>query len=372
MTIAGANRPGAPLFDLAPRQYDALLVVSYGGPEGADDVLPFLENATHGRGVPRERLMEVAAHYHQFGGVSPINAQNRALIAALAAALEARATPMAIYFGNRNWHPFLADTIRQMRDDGIRRALAFVTSAFGCYSGCRQYREDVLRACEAVGDGAPVFDKLRLFFNHPGFVAAKATALHDARDRFPEARREAAHVVFTAHSIPMAMARHSAYEAQLREAAALVADAAGVARWSLAYQSRSGPPAVRWLEPDIGDHLRALAAQGVRDVVVHPIGFLSDHMEVLYDLDAEAKAIAEELEMGFERAPTAGTDPHFIAALVDLIDERTSGRAERAALGAMGPSHDICPVGCCADGRPPGAPARPPAVARGSAHAPAG
>lgn len=372
MTIAGADRPGAPLLDLAPRRYDALLVVSYGGPEGPDDVLPFLENVTRGRGIPRERLMEVAGHYHHFGGVSPINAQNRALIAALAAELAARGIPMPIYFGNRNWHPFLEDTIRRMRNDGVRRALAFVTSAFGCYSGCRQYREDVLRACEAVGDGAPAFDKLRLFFNHPGFVAAKAAALLVARDRFPKARREAAHAVFTAHSIPLAMARHSAYEAQLREAAALVAGAAGVARWSLAYQSRSGPPAVPWLEPDIGDHLRALAADGVRDVVVHPIGFLSDHMEVLHDLDAEAGAIAAELGLGFERAPTAGTGRRFIGMLADLIEERTSGRAERPALGAMGPSHDVCPVGCCADGRPSTAPVRPPAVARGSVPDPAG
>lgn len=352
MSIRGADRPDAPRRDPVARLYDAVLVVSYGGPEGPDDVRPFLEHATRGRRVPRERLFEVAEHYHHFGGISPINAQNRALVAALAQELASRGQRLPVYFGNRNWHPFLEDTVRQMGDDGVRRGIALVTSAFSCYSGCRQYREDVIRACEAVGPGAPEFDKLRVFFNHPGFVAAKAATLTATLERFPAERRGAAQVVFTAHSIPVAMARSSGYEAELREAAGLIAGVAGVTRWSLAYQSRSGPPSVPWLEPDIGDHLRELRAGGVTEVVVHPIGFLSDHMEVLYDLDLEAKAVAEELGIGFARAPTAGTDPRLVAMLADLIAERTSGRPERPALGSLGPGHDICPVGCCPDGRP--------------------
>ena len=350
MSIQGADRPGAPLFDDAARWYDAALVVSYGGPEGPDHVLAFLENAARGRRVPRRRLLEVAEHYHQVGGVSPINQQNRALVAALTAELAARGQPLPVYLGNRNWHPFLEDTIRRMRDDGIRRAIVLVTSAFSCYSGCRQYREDVLRAREAVGPGAPEFDKLRVFFNHPGFVAAKAVLLEATLARVPPDRRECAQVVFTGHSVPVAMAQRSEYEAQLQEAASLVAAAVGVRRWSVAYQSRSGPPSVPWLEPDIGDHLRELAANGVTDVVLQPIGFLSDHMEVLHDLDIEAKAVAEELGLGFERAPTAGTDPRFVGMLADLIAERTTECPRRPALGSLGPGHDICPVDCCLEG----------------------
>ncbi len=347
MSIGGGNRPGAPLFDDAARCYDAVLVASYGGPEGADHVLPFLENATRGRRVPRQRLLEVAEHYHQVGGVSPINQQNRALVAALAAELAARGQPLPVYLGNRNWHPFLEDTIRRMRDAGIGRAIVLVTSAFSCYSGCRQYREDILRALEAVGPGAPEFDKLRVFFNHPGFVAAQAALLEATLARIPPDRRETVQVEFTAHSVPVTMARQSGYQAQLQEAASLVAASAGVRRWSVAYQSRSGPPSVPWLEPDIGDRLRELAANGVTDVVLQPIGFLSDHMEVLYDLEVEAKAIAEELGLGFERAPTVGTDPRFVGTLADLIAERTTGCPHRPALGSLGPGHDICPVDCC-------------------------
>jgi len=354
MTIRGADSPTAPGLDPEAHRYEAVLVVSYGGPEGPDDVMPFLENATRGRAVPRERLLEVAEHYQHFGGVSPINGQNRALVVALAQELATRGRSLPVYFGNRNWRPYLVDTIRQMRDDGVGRAIALVTSAFSCYSGCRQYREDVIRASETVGPGAPEFDKLRVFFNHPGFVAAKAASLTATLERFPPERRGAAQVVFTAHSIPMGMAKGSAYEAQLEEAARLIAEAAGVTRWSRAYQSRSGPPQVPWLEPDIGDHLRELAATGAREVVVHPIGFLSDHMEVLYDLDIEAGAIAEKLGLGYERAPTAGTDPRLVGMLADLIDERTSGRPDRPALGGLGPSHDICPVRCCPDGRTDG------------------
>lgn len=353
MTIRGAGRPDTPLVQQGARRYDAVLVVSYGGPEGPDDVLPFLENATRGRGVPRPRLLAVAEHYHHFGGTSPINAQNRALVAALEAELAAKGPRLPVYLGNRNWHPFLEDTIRRMAADGVRHALALVTSAFSCYSGCRQYREDVIRASEAVGAEAPRFDKIRVFFNHPGFIEANAFGLRQTLDGLDPAARAAVHVAFTAHSIPVAMARASAYEAQLVEASRLVAQAAGVDRWSLAYQSRSGPPRVPWLEPDLDDHLAEMAAAGVRHVVVLPIGFLSDHMEVRYDLDREARARAERLGVAFHRAPTVGTHPAFVAALRELVLERMTDHPDRRALGRLGPSHDVCPMDCCRDGRQP-------------------
>jgi protoporphyrin/coproporphyrin ferrochelatase len=352
MTIHGAASAEASLYDDEARAYDAVLVVSFGGPEGPDDVLPFLENVTRGRPVPRERLLAVAEHYQHFGGVSPINEQNRALVAALRRELATHPPALPVYLGNRNWHPYLTETIRQMRDDGVRRALALVTSAFGCYSGCRQYREDVIRALEAVGPGAPEVDKLRLFFNHPGFIKANAANLKDALDQFQADRRSTARVVFTAHSIPMAMAHASGYEAQLLEASRLVAEAAGALTWDLVYQSRSGPPHIPWLEPDICAHLEALAGLGLRDVVIHPIGFLSDHMEVRYDLDTECREKAEELGLTLVRARTVGTAPGFVAMLRELIQERMMERPERRALGALGPSHDICPIDCCLAGHP--------------------
>jgi ferrochelatase len=351
MSIHGATSAEAPLFQEGARSYDAVLVVSYGGPEGPDDVLPFLENATRGRPVPRERLLEVAKHYKHFGGVSPINAQNRDLAAALGRELATHGPALPVYLGNRNWHPYIVDTVRQMRDDGVRRAIALVTSAFSCYSGCRQYREDIERALETVGIGAPEVDKLRVFFNHPGFIEVNATNLIDALGQVPAARRSRARVVFTAHSIPLTMARASAYELQLREASRLVADAAGVASWDLVYQSRSGPPQVPWLEPDICDHLEALAGRAVRDAVILPIGFLSDHIEVRYDLDTEARQKAEELGLNLIRARTVGTAPAYVAMLRELIEERMVDRPERRALGPLGPSHDICPIDCCPDGR---------------------
>jgi ferrochelatase len=347
MTIYGATQPGAPRFDEAARHYDALLVVSFGGPEGPDDVLPFLENVTRGRNVPRERLLAVAEHYQHFGGVSPINAQNRALIAALEDAFRERGPHLPIYFGNRNWRPFVTDTVRQLRADGVERALAFVTSAFSSYSGCRQYRENIIDALEATGDGGLEIDKLRVFYNHPGFIEAQIDRVCDALAAFPEDRRAAVQLVFTAHSIPLGMARHSAYEAQLREDCALVAERVGPNPYRLVYQSRSGPPQVPWLEPDILDELEAMAEAGVTDVVVVPIGFISDHMEVLYDLDTEAVERAAELGMTLVRAGTVGTHPAFVEAIRQLVLERMTERPERLALGGRGPSHDICPVGCC-------------------------
>jgi len=354
MTIHGAQSANAPRFDDEARHYDALLVLSFGGPEGLDDVIPFLENVTRGRNVPRERLDEVAAHYRHFGGVSPINAQNRALIAALEADLRAHGIDLPIYFGNRNWHPFVEDTVRRMRDDGVRRALVFVTSAFSSYSGCRQYREDVIRAAEAV-EAAPVFDKVRVFFNHPGFVEPMAERVREALARFPEERRADVEVVFTAHSIPLAMARGCAYESQLRESCRLVAAAAGIPHHRLAYQSRSGSPHVPWLEPDVLDELDALHAAGRDDVIVAPIGFVSDHMEVLFDLDEEAAHRAAKLGMTLVRAGTVGTHPAFVAMIRELILERMTDHPQRRALGSRGPNHDICPLTCClrGEGRPP-------------------
>jgi ferrochelatase len=327
--------------------YDAVLVMSFGGPEGPADVVPFLENVTRGRNVSRDRLLQVAHHYERFGGVSPINDQNRALIGALERELETHGPRLPVYFGNRNWHPFLPDTLRRMRDDGVRRALMFVTSAYSSYSGCRQYREDVQRAQQAVGVGAPAVDKLRVFYNHPGFVEPNAQHLRRALEALPAERRADARIFVTAHSVPVAMARCSAYELQLREAARLVAAAAGGVAWCLAYQSRSGPPHVPWLEPDITAEIERVARQGAKDVIVLPLGFISDHMEVMYDLDVEAAARARELGLSFTRVATVGTAPAFVAMIRELILERLEPETARRALGAQGPSHDVCAVSCC-------------------------
>jgi ferrochelatase len=328
-------------------EYDAILVLSFGGPEGMDDVLPFLENVTRGRGVPRERLLDVAKHYERFGGVSPINAQNRALIAALEPELRARGVGLPVYFGNRNWHPFLADTMRAMRDDGVRRALAVLTSAYSSYSGCRQYREDLFRAQQEVGPDAPEVPRLRMFFNHPGFVAANVDRVRDALATLPEG---AAHVAFTAHSIPEAMAKGCAYEVQLRETARLVAEAVGIDDWAVVYQSRSGPPQVPWLGPDVSEHLAELAGRGPRNVVLAPTGFISDHLEVLYDLDVEAREAADRLGLTVARAETAGTHPAFVGGLAEMIVERMTEGSPRAAVGRFGPSHDVCAPDCCLPG----------------------
>jgi ferrochelatase len=325
--------------------FDALLVVSFGGPEGMDDVMPFLENVTRGRNVPRERLEEVAVHYARFGGVSPINAQNRALVAALRTELDARAIELPIYFGNRNWHPFLADTLRAMAEAGVERALAFLTSGFSSYSGCRQYRENIHDAQRAVGDGAPEVMRTRVFYNHPAWVKANAELLTPALSERPDA-----HVLFSAHSIPTAMAARCRYEAQLAESARLVADAAGVSKWQVVYQSRSGPPDVPWLEPDVCDAIEKLADTGVTDVVVAPLGFVSDHLEVLYDLDVAAREAAERAGVGFRRIPSVGTHPTFVAMIRELVQERLDPTVPRRAVGRFGPSHDVCPVDCCLPG----------------------
>lgn len=329
--------------------YDAILIVGFGGPEKREDVLPFLENVLRGKNVPRERMLEVAAHYDHFGGVSPINAQMRALIAKLRVELEQHELALPIYWGNRNWHPLLPDTLREMATNGVTRAIAYVASAYSSYSGCRQYREDIERARIAAGERAPQIDKLRAFYNHPLFITANAESLQAAMGGFPPEQLSRVQVAFTAHSIPLSMSRTSDYERQLRETCRLTAEAAGLMsdRWQLVFQSRSGRPEDPWLEPDILVHLRALRAAGVENVVVMPIGFLSDHMEVMYDLDYEAKQLCDELGIRMIRAATVGTHPLFVRMIRELIEERLSGQPERAAIGAYPASHDVCPVDCC-------------------------
>jgi ferrochelatase len=329
--------------------YDALLIVSFGGPEGMDDVMPFLENVTRGRNIPRERLLDVAHHYELFGGVSPLNGQNRALIAAMQKELDAHGPHLPIYWGNRNWHPLLPDTFRQMAADGIQHALTFFTSAYSSYSGCRQYQEDILRAQTEVGPNSPQISVLRKFYNHPGFIQPNIENVQAALDTIPAERRAKTHIAFTAHSIPESMARSSRYEAQLQEACRLVAEGLGHSHWPLVYQSRSGSPAQPWLGPDIGDHLKTLKAEGMTDVVIAPIGFISDHMEVLFDLDVEARELVGELGLNMVRAATVGVHPAFVSMIRELILERTSG-VEKRFLGNDVPSHDICPVDCCPAG----------------------
>lgn len=326
-------------------RYDALLLVSFGGPEGPDDVLPFLENVTRGRDVPRARLLEVAEHYYHFGGKSPINEQNRALIAALSGELASSGLAMPIFFGNRNWRPLLVDAVREMRDAGVQRALALITSAYSSYSGCRQYREDIERARAEV-EGAPVIEPLRRFFNHPGFIDACVERTRDALARVPEPARADVVIVYTAHSIPLGMAKTCDYELQLHANAREISERLGHAHFRVAYQSRSGPPQVPWLEPDILDELSALAQAGARAVVVSPIGFVSDHMEVVYDLDEEARLRAERLGLTLVRAATVGTHPRFVRGIRELIEERVHG-APALALGPLPPRPCACEATCC-------------------------
>jgi protoporphyrin/coproporphyrin ferrochelatase len=342
--------------------YDAFLLVSFGGPEGPDDVMPFLENVTRGRGVPRERLAGVAEHYYAFGGVSPINQQCRDLLAAVRADLAAGGLSLPVYWGNRNWTPYLTDTVRAMAADGVRRAVAFVTSAYSSYSGCRQYLDDIERARAAAGPGAPEIDKIRRYFNHPGFIEPFAGSAADALATLPADLRDDAHLVFTAHSVPVAMAEASGpggpgggwrYVAELTEAARLIAErtCGGRHPWTLAYQSRSGPPSQAWLEPDVRDHIGELAKSGARAVVVIPVGFVSDHMEVRHDLDIEAAQTAESLGLGFARAATPGAHPRFASMVTELVRERLTG-VPGAALGRLGVPDQDCSAVCCRYARP--------------------
>lgn len=331
--------------------YDGILIVSFGGPEKREDVVPFLENVLRGKNVPHERMLEVAEHYYHFDGVSPLNQQIRGLITALQKELGDHGPQLPIYWGNRNWHPLLADTLRKMRGDGIKRALAFVTSAYSSYSGCRQYLEDIEQARLEVGSGAPQVDKLRAFFNHPAFVEAMVDRVRTALRQIPQDRHLSTQLVYTAHSIPDAMARGCDYAVQLVEVCQLVTQKVGASSSMLVYQSRSGPASQAWLEPDVCDHLRTIHAAGrYTDVVLVPIGFLSDHLEILFDLDTEARQLCEELGLGMVRANTVGTHPVFIGMIRELVQERIAG-GERRSLGSLGPCHDVCPDDCCPSGR---------------------
>lgn len=340
--------------------YDALLLVSFGGPEAPEDVVPFLENVTRGRGIPRERLEQVGAHYFGFGGRSPINDQNRTLIAALEADFAAAGIELPVRWGNRNWDPYLTDALRELADQGATRVLAVVTSAYSSYSGCRQYREDLAAAAAAVGPGAPRIDKLRHYFDLPAFVSVVVRATAAARKTVPDGSP----LVFVTHSIPLAMAESAgptggAYVAQHEAVAALVAAGVEAATGrpvaqTLAYCSRSGPPTQAWLEPDVNDELRRLHEEGAPGVVVVPIGFVSDHMEVKYDLDTEARATASELGLPFARAATVGADPEFVAGIRRLVEERVAVETsvepetvDRPHLSALGPWPDVCAPGCC-------------------------
>lgn len=326
--------------------YDALLIVSFGGPEGMDEVMPFLENVVRGRNVPRERLVGVAHHYEMFGGVSPINEQNRNLIAALAEELQKNGPALPIFWGNRNWHPLLPDTLREMAAAGIRNALAFVTSAYSSFSSCRQYQQNIADAQAKVGSTAPRVEKLRAFYNHPLFIEANVERIREA---FAQLDGGVEHLAFTAHSIPESMAAKCEYTAQLQETGRLIAEAIGVDDWKVVYQSRSGSPSQPWLGPDICDHLKQLNDAGVKNVVVAPIGFVSDHMEIVYDLDVEAQQAAKELGVNLVRAATAGTHPSFVKMIRELILERVDN-AHARFLGSRGAGHFTCPADCCLPG----------------------
>ena len=333
--------------------FDAILLVSFGGPEAPDEVMPFLENVLRGKNVPRERMLEVAKHYEQFDGVSPINEQCRQLIAALQVEIAEHGPQLPVYWGNRNWNPLLPDTLQQMAEDGVEHALAFFTSAFSSYSGCRQYHEDIDRARQQVGDTAPQISKLRAFFNHPGFLEPMIDSVLRCLEKIPVDRRAQTPLLFTAHSIPTTMADNCRYVEQLNEACRIIATAVDHPRWELVYQSRSGPPQQPWLEPDICDHIETLHEQATKkgdsltDLLILPIGFISDHLEVLFDLDIEAQQQCDKLGIALQRVPTVGNRPRFVQMIRELITERIVEKPLRLVLGEMPPSHDDCPNHCC-------------------------
>lgn len=326
-------------------EIDAILLVSFGGPEGPDDVMPFLRNVVRGRNVPDERLEAVAHHYHLFGGVSPINEQNRSLIRALETEIDSCKLQLPIYWGNRNWHPLLEDTVEKMAADGVRHALAIATSAYSSYSGCRQYLEDIERARLKLGDRAPRVDKIRPFFDKRGFIDANIARVKEALTKLPDSD-EQPHVAFSAHSIPISMASCCRYEEQLNYVAHEIAESLQLRDWQVVYQSRSGPPSIPWLEPDINTHVRRLHASGKNSLVVSPIGFVSDHMEVIYDLDVEAAQLAHELGMTLIRAETVGTHPLFVATLRELICESAAMDTTNAQVNSS--TQHLCDPACCA------------------------
>jgi ferrochelatase len=337
--------------------YDAILVVSFGGPESKEEVIPFLENVLRGRNVPRERMLAVAEHYNHFEGKSPINQQTRDLIAALDAELQANGPKLPIYWGNRNWHPLLPETLGKMKQDGVKRALGFVTSAYSSYSGCRQYREDIARAQAEVGPGAPEVDKLRAFFNHPLFIETTVERVRDALHAVPADARRNVQIVYLAHSIPISMANTSDYVKQLEEVRRLVSLALGHKNDALVYQSRSGAPGQAWLEPDILNYLRQVKAGNLASaVVLAPIGFISDHLEVVYDLDVEARQVCDSLALPMTRAKTVGVHPKFVGMIRELIVERMNPWAERRAVGSLEARTDVCGEECCPAPQRPGLP----------------
>ena len=330
-------------------EFDALLLLSFGGPEGPDQVMPFLENVTRGRGIPRERLESVAEHYLHFGGVSPINGINRALIAEIEAELARRGRRIPVYFGNRNWEPYVEDTVTQMRDNGIERAAVFTTSAWGGYSGCTQYQEDIARGRAAAGAGAPELVKLRQYFDHPLLVEMFADAIRDAVTTLPAELRDEARLVFTAHSIPLRAADRCGpdlYERQVGYTCRLVAAAAGYLDYDHVWQSRSGPPQVPWLEPDVGDHLEALQRAGTSAVIVCPVGFVADHIEVVWDLDNELAEQAAQAGIAFARASTPNAQTRFAQLAIDLLDEM---RTDAPAARVTGPQ-PVPGYGCSVNG----------------------
>ncbi len=328
--------------------YDAILLVSYGGPEGPGDVMPFLEKVVRDKNVSPARLKKVAEHYELFGGVSPINAECRALLTAIVGELNTHGPALPVYWGNRYWHPMLAETIEQMAEDGITRALAFATSAYSSYSSCRQYLEAIEEARQHVGANAPTVDKIRAYYNHPGFVEPMVDRTAQALRELPEQRREHTPLIYTAHSLPVAMAKNCAYQRQLEETCRLVSEQLGRSRWELVYQSRSGPPSVPWLEPVLEDRLRQMASDGEQDVVIVPVGFVCEHMEIVYDLDVAARNLCEELGLNMVRGPVVGCHRRFVTMIRELINERIEENPTRLALGNHGPSSDTCPSDCCA------------------------
>jgi protoporphyrin/coproporphyrin ferrochelatase len=379
-----ASRPGSAPASLDPSPYDALLVVSFGGPEAPDEVVPFLENVTRGRGIPRERLEEVGRHYFMFGGRSPINDLNRAFIAAVEEDFRGAGLHLPVYWGNRNWAPYLPEALEAMHADGVERALCLFTSAYSSYSGCRQYRENLADAVAAVSGRAPRLDRLRHYFNHPGFVEPMVDATLAALAELPAGSRNDARILYVTHSIPVAMNAASGQGGSLAQTGSDRAGGAYVAQHEsvaaeigervrqqtghrfgseLVFCSRSGAPHVPWLEPDVSERIAELAKEGVPGVAVVPIGFTSDHMEVVYDLDTEARAAADDAGIAFARAATAGLDPRFVAMVRELVLERSEVERARAAgapeavdrpaLGTLAPSWDVCPAGCCANSRGP-------------------
>lgn len=326
-------------------RFDSLLLLSFGGPENSDDVMPFLRNVTAGRGVPDERLAVVAEQYELFGGKSPINELNQQLLCALNEELASRGYEMATFWGNRNWHPFVTDTIADLKSLGHTSTVCLVTSAFSSYSGCRQYHEDLDRARNEV-PGAPNIERVRVYWDHPDFLGTAAELLAESRDAAGLSSETP--VLHSAHSLPLSMAANCDYQQQLNEAAAIVNELAGMrGPYEVVFQSRSGPPSVPWLTPDIDQRIHELAEQGTQELLVHPLGFVADHMEVLFDLDTQSAAAAKEAGVKMVRTPTVGTHPRFVSMLVDLVEEAAGLRADRPSLSKSGPRPDKCNSQCC-------------------------